>query len=163
MNVKKIITEVKIYSHQDELSESDRNLLKKAYKAADKAYAPYSEFYVGAALLLENGKIITGNNQENVAYPSGLCAERVAVFNAGALYPDVPINTIAIVAKTNRFELHQPVSPCGACRQVIAEYENRHHNKIRIVLKGQTDEVWVVEGIKTLLPLIFDEKGLKRK
>ncbi|TND02598.1 MAG: cdd [Bacteroidetes bacterium] len=121
-----IVTRVAEYATESELPELSRNLLAEARKAAEKAYAPYSEFHVGAALLLENGTVVTGNNQENAAYPSGLCAERVAVFAAGAQFPDIPAQAIAISCKTPHFSIDTPLSPCGACRQVLAEYESRH-------------------------------------
>ncbi len=154
-------TVITAYNSLNELEVDDQQLMKEAHKSGSKAYAPYSNFYVGAALLLRNGKIITGNNQENIAYPSGLCAERIAIFNAGALYPDEPIQTIAITAKSTDFKVDKPISPCGACRQVIAEYELRHTNNIRILLMGETGEVYEIGSIKELLPLVFDEKGLR--
>lgn len=154
-------TVVTVYNSLDELGVEDQKLMNEAHKSGSKAYAPYSNFHVGAALLLRNGKIIIGNNQENIAYPSGLCAERIAIFNAGALYPDEPIQTIAITAKSTEFKVDKPISPCGACRQVIAEYELRHDNKIRILLMGETGEVYEIGSIKELLPLVFDEKGLR--
>lgn len=149
------------YDSLNELSAEEQQLMQKAVETADKAYAPYSHFYVGAALLLENGKIITGNNQENIAYPSGLCAERVAIFNAGSLYPEVPVKTIAITAKSTRFKVDKPVSPCGACRQSMSEYEHRHNNKIKVLLMGESGGVYEIGSIQDLLPLVFNESGLK--
>ncbi|MBL4625730.1 MAG: cytidine deaminase [Flavobacteriales bacterium] len=149
------------YDSVDELSDIEQELMKKAHDSGDKAYAPYSNFYVGAALLLENGKIITGNNQENIAYPSGLCAERTAIFSAGAQYPDEPIKIMAITAKSAEFKVDKPISPCGACRQVIAEYELRHSNDIKILLMGEVGSVYEIGSIKELLPLVFNEKGLR--
>lgn len=150
------------FENEGELNESDRELLQKARLAADKAYAPYSNFYVGAALLLKNGKIITGNNQENVAYPSGLCAERVAIYAAGASYPDEAIETIAVTCKSKAFEVNEPLSPCGACRQAIAEYETRHNSKIRILLAGEKGIIRMVESISDLLPFMFKAEELKK-
>jgi cytidine deaminase len=150
------------FANEGELHENDRELLQKARLAADKAYAPYSNFYVGAALLLKNGKIITGNNQENVAYPSGLCAERVAIYAAGASYPDEAIETIAVTCKSNAFEVNEPLSPCGACRQAIAEYETRHNSKIRILLAGEKGIIRMVESISDLLPFMFKAEELKK-
>jgi cytidine deaminase len=150
------------YSDREELPAADRELLEKASQATEKAYAPYSNFYVGAALLLKNGKIISGNNQENVAYPSGLCAERVAIYAAGAQYPDEAIQAIAVTCRARDFEVTEPLSPCGACRQAIAEYENRHGSRIRILLAGQKGIVRVVDSIQDLLPFMFSEEKLKK-
>ena len=160
IEIKSIIYE---FDSIEELSEEDRALLEHAREAAVLAYAPYSNFYVGAALLLKNDKILRGNNQENVAYPSGLCAERVAIFAAGAQYPDVPIKTIAITAKSKFFEVNEPVSPCGACRQVMAEYENRYGSDIRLILQGETGKIHIAESVKTLLPMMFNTEKLKKR
>jgi cytidine deaminase len=146
-----------------ELSDDDRKLLKEAWNSCDLAYAPYSKFRVGAALRLANDQIFRGNNQENAAYPSGMCAERVAVFSASALFPGVPIQSIAIVAKTDVFNLSTPVTPCGACRQVIAEYEMLSGVPIRIILQGNTEKIWIIEGIANLLPLMFHGNELKKQ
>ena len=156
--LKAIVTE---YDSVDELTNQEQELIKIAKKSGDRAYAPYSNFYVGAALLLKNGKIITGNNQENMAYPSGLCAERTAIFSAGARYPDEAIEIMAITAKSTNFKVDNPISPCGACRQVIAEYEFRHSNNIKILLMGEIGSVYEVASIKELLPLVFKEKRLR--
>ncbi|MBC7861760.1 MAG: cytidine deaminase, partial [Bacteroidia bacterium] len=127
----------------------------------DTAYAPYSKFYVGAALLLENGEVVTGSNQENAAYPSGLCAERVAIYYAGARFPGVTIKTLVISCKATGIKLNQPVSPCGACRQAIAEYETRQKEKIRIIMSGEVGPLLASEGIENLLPLMFKGEFLK--
>jgi len=156
--LKGIVTE---FDSVDELTNQEQGLMKIARETADKAYAPYSNFYVGAALLLKNGKIITGNNQENIAYPSGLCAERTAIFSAGSRYPDEAIEIMAITAKSTNFKVDNPISPCGACRQVIAEYEYRHSNNIKILLMGEIGSVYGVESIKELLPLVFNENRLR--
>ena len=150
------------FENENELDASDRELLQKARIAAESAYAPYSNFYVGAALLLEKGHIITGNNQENVAYPSGLCAERVAIYAAGATYPNEHIKTIAVTCKSPAFEVNEPLSPCGACRQAIAEYEMRHKSKIRILLAGEKGKIRMVESISDLLPFMFQAEELKK-
>jgi cytidine deaminase len=150
------------FENETELKPEDLDLLIRARAAADNAYAPYSNFYVGAALLLKNGTIITGNNQENVAYPSGLCAERVAIYAAGAAYPDEAIETIAVTCKSKSFEVNEPLSPCGACRQAIAEYEMRHNSKIRILLAGEKGIIRMVESISDLLPFMFKEDKLKK-
>lgn len=150
------------FESEKDLNQADRELMDKARAAADMAYAPYSNFYVGAALLLKNGKIITGNNQENVAYPSGLCAERVAIYAAGASYPDVAIDTIAVTCKSKAFEVNEPLSPCGACRQAIAEYETRHKTNIRILLAGESGTIRMLESISDLLPFMFKAEELKK-
>lgn len=149
------------FESESELSTQEQELMQKARLAADSAYAPYSNFYVGAALLLKNGLVITGNNQENVAYPSGLCAERVAIYAAGANYPDIAIEAIAITCKSKLFKVNQPLSPCGACRQAIAEYETRYNSKIKIILAGETGPVRVIESIADLLPFMFKSEELK--
>lgn len=149
-------------SNPSELPEQDRQLLNEAWEACESAYAPYSHFHVGASLRLANGLSFKGNNQENSAYPSGLCAERVAVFSASALHPGIAIQSIAVVAKTDAFNLSNPVTPCGACRQVIAEYEMLSGQPIRILLQGNSDKIWILEGIKNLLPLLFHGEELKK-
>ncbi len=150
------------FSELSQLAAEDRKLLKEAWGACDSAYAPYSQFHVGAAVLLANDLTFKGNNQENAAYPSGICAERVAVFSASATYPGIPIKTIAVVAKTSVFNHANPVTPCGACRQVIAEYEKLAGEPIRIILQGNSEKVWLIDGITNLLPLMFDGGGLKK-
>ena len=144
------------------LPAEDRELLEKAWEACDSAYAPYSNFHVGASLRLENNMIFKGNNQENAAYPSGICAERVAVFSASASYPGVPIRSIAVVARTDVFTIQNPVTPCGACRQVIAEYETLSGQPIRILLQGNAEKIWILDGISNLLPLMFHGGALKK-
>ena len=138
----------------------DRKLLKKAEQQAKKAYAPYSNFYVGAAVLLENGKIITGCNQENASYPLSLCAERVALFTAHSKYPTFAIERLAIIAINPNNKVCNPISPCGACRQVIRESELRSKQDIKIILKGETDQTIIMDSIKILLPLSFDGSAL---
>lgn len=157
-----MLIRVEAYASPDELPEQDRTLLEKAIQARADAYAPYSRFEVGAAVRLGNGRIVTGNNQENVAYPSGLCAERVALFHAQAAFPGVPVEAIAISAASEEFELTEPVSPCGSCRQVMAEYEHRHQSHIRVIMAGK-GFVHAVSGVENLLPLMFMPEGLRRK
>ncbi|MBA4410360.1 MAG: cytidine deaminase [Bacteroidota bacterium] len=156
-------TEIRIIVHEyqniDELTENDQNLLHEARRITEFAYAPYSGFHVGAAILLGNGIIIKGNNQENSAYPSGLCAERVALFYANANYPDSEVKTIAISAAKNGVLVNEPVKPCGSCRQALAETEVRFETPIRIILDGQTS-IMVLNGMKSLLPLSFSKKDL---
>ncbi len=145
-----------IYScNPEELNTEDRLLVEEAIRATERSYAPYSRFSVGAAARLGNGEIITGSNQENAAYPSGLCAERTTLFYANAAYPDQPVTTLAVAARTESDFLDQPIPPCGACRQVILETEKRYNTPIRILLYGK-NEIYMMEGIKTLLPLSFD-------
>lgn len=146
-----------------DIDAKDKELLQQAISFAHKAYADYSNFHVGAAVLMHNGKVVCGNNQENVAYPSGLCAERVAVFAASAQYPGEQIDTIAVSAYSTKFEFSRPIPPCGSCRQAIAEYEVRQDTPIRLVLGGPKGKVHVVEGVSNLLPLMFFEEGLKRQ
>lgn len=141
----------------EELTVDERKLLDVAIEATRRSYAPYSRFSVGAAVMLENGATIIGCNQENAAYPSGLCAERTALFAAGAQYPDVPVRMLAIAARGTDGELvDTPVGPCGACRQVIIESETRSSGKIRILLHGRK-HVFVIDGISQLMPLSFTE------
>ena len=141
----------------DELSDKDRELVDAAKHATEGSYAPYSKFCVGSALRLADGTIVTGANQENVAYPSGLCAERTVLFYAGAAYPDKAVEALAIAARTEGGEFTAtPISPCGACRQVMLETELRYRIPMRILLYG-TEGVYVVEGgVGELLPLQFD-------
>lgn len=147
----------------DELHAEDKNLLQMAKEMCNKAYAPYSDFNVGAAVLMANGKIVTGNNQENAAYPSGICAERTAMFKASADYPDIEFKTIAIAAKSGTIEIKNPVSPCGACRQVMKEYENKFKNKIRVILSGEkSDIVYIIESIENLLPFSFKSDDIEK-
>ena len=150
------------YSGTDQLTAEDKTLLDEAWAACESAYAPYSKFHVGASVRLANQLIFKGNNQENAAYPSGICAERVAVFSASATYQGVPIRSIAVVAKTEVFNLSNPVTPCGACRQVIAEYEMLSGEPIRILLQGNSDKIWIIDGIANLLPMMFHGGELKK-
>ena len=141
----------------DELPEESRKLVDAALEATQRSYAPYSHFYVGAAVMLNNGVIVTGNNQENVAFPSGLCAERTALFYANAQYPEVPVKALAIVARDSSGKVTQaPISPCGACRQVMLETENRFGKPMQVLL-ASAEEVIVVESASALLPLAFSE------
>jgi len=158
MQKKTIETKLEIYSFE-ELDMSYQFLIHKAKEQVQKAYAPYSGFHVGAAIELENGEIITGCNQENSAYPSGLCAERVAMFYANAQFPDVAVKSLAIAAFTNGKFLELPVTPCGSCRQVLLETEMRFEKDVTIILYG-TKEVYLLENVKQLLPLCFEKSNL---
>jgi cytidine deaminase len=150
------------YKNPGELEPQDRELLERAMEARETAYAPYSQYYVGAAVRLSNGIIITGSNQENVAYPSGLCAERVALFAASAQFPDIPVVAIAITGKAKNFVITDPVTPCGACRQVIAESENFHAQPIRLIMMGEKSNIWISTSITDLLPLMFQADELRK-
>ena len=158
---KKIITSVFEYDSANELNAEDQELIKKAREVTGNSYAPYSHFHVGAALILENGEIIKGSNQENAAYPSGLCAERVALFWANSEYPDVAVKAIAITVKTDEGFLKSPAPPCGSCRQVLLETETRFKTPIKIILAGDK-KIQVIENAKSLLPINFDEQFLKK-
>lgn len=160
IEIKSVFSE---YDSVEELSPEDKKLVQEARLSVNKAYAPYSRFQVGAAVLLANGKILRGNNQENASYPIGLCAERVAIFAAGANYPDVKIQAIAVTALSDQFLIDRPISPCGACRQAIAEYEHRHHGPIRIILVGESGKVLVADTIRQFLPYQFNADDLKIK
>ncbi|PCH98327.1 MAG: cytidine deaminase [Bacteroidetes bacterium] len=154
---------IEVLESASDLSTEDQGLLKKATKVLKDAYAPYSHFNVGTALLLKNGDIVVGSNQENVAYPSGLCAERVALFAAGAQHPDVPVTTIAITAQSDTVTIDEPLAPCGACRQVMCETENRYGQKIKVILKGDADKIYVINSVSDILPLSFTPDKLAVK
>jgi len=156
----KIETFLEIYNSVSELPSDIQNLMNKAQQARENAYAPYSSFMVGAALQLASGEIITGNNQENAAFPSGLCAERVAVFHAGAEYPGITITIIALTVRSLNHTVDVPTPPCGACRQSLAEYEVRQKEPMAIYFMGETGKVVKANSIKDLLPLVFDSSFL---
>ena len=148
-----IMTTVRVYD-MDELSSEDQQLVYAAKNATKSSYAPYSHFCVGAAVRLADGLVVTGSNQENAAFPSGLCAERTALFAANSQHPDTPVVALAVAAFTQGHFLSEPIPPCGACRQVIMEVEDRYQQPIRILLYG-TSGIHVVETVKALLPLYF--------
>lgn len=152
--------ELSVYDSLDELSEEDQLLMNAAVEARKNAYAPYSNFNVGAAVLMSTGEIVIGSNQENASYPSGLCAERVAVFQAGALYPGIPISAIAISASSQNYKVNRPAAPCGNCRQSIAEYEQKQEGTIRLLMMGEIGQVYNCNAIAELLPLGFDNSYL---
>jgi cytidine deaminase len=154
---------VEEFNSQEELDKPDREMMENAILASRSSYSPYSSFRVGASVRLAGGKIVTGSNQENAAYPSGLCAERVALFYAQAQFPDIPVEAIAIYASSGEFTLDSPVTPCGSCRQVMAEYENRHGGKIRVIMGGDHGHIQIIEGIENLLPLMFMLEKLKKR
>ncbi len=160
MKKKNLSVIVDVYESRTELSLENNELIEKAIEAGMKAYAPYSGFHVGAAVLLENGEIITGSNQENAAYPSGLCAERVAVFYAKAKYPEVAIRQLAVVAIKDGVVVETPASPCGACRQVLIEYEDQQGSPLSVILAGKEQTI-VIPSSSDLLPLSFGSKELE--
>jgi cytidine deaminase len=149
-----------VYDSIEELQNDVQDLMKQAIEVRKKAYAPYSQFRVGAALLLDNGKIILGSNQENAAYPSGLCAERVAIFHAGSIYPEAKILKMAITAASDNNQTKAPIPPCGSCRQSIAEYEIKQDTPIEIYFMGEIGEIYKSTSLKNLLPFMFDKKFL---
>lgn len=159
MEKKKIEIEYTEIDSIDELSTTDAYLVAKAREVANNAWAPYSNFFVGAAVELNNGKIVTGNNQENAAYPSGLCAERVALFAANANYPNSAVKTMAVTAFNKNGLSETPVKPCGACRQAILESELRFETPIRLILDGKS-KIHIIDGIKNLLPFSFGKDDL---
>ena len=144
------------FNSLENFDEIEQRLINKAKSAAKKAYAPYSGFHVGASLLLENGEIFTGSNQENAAYPSGLCAERTVLFAAASQFPDVPVRTMVVTAFTGKKFVSLPVPPCGACRQVILETQNRYKSSIRLIMYAD-EKTYVMDNAADLLPLPFEK------
>ncbi len=147
-------TTVQVYHNIEELSAEDQKMLNMAHKATKDAWAPYSRFAVGAAVRLKNGKFVHGSNQENAAYPTGLCAERTALSVAASRYPKSPVVAMAVTVKTEDL-INRPVSPCGSCRQAIFEVEQRYGENIKIIMQGETGDIYVCNSIKDLLPLSF--------
>ena len=144
------------YTSKEELLPNDKDLMLLAIEARNRSYSPYSKFSVGAAVLLDNGEIVTGNNQENAAYPSGMCAERVAIWTASALYPDVKVIKLALSGMSRLKLVDTPVSPCGACRQVLSEYESKQGSEIQIFFTGEEGVVVETDSVRDLLPFSFD-------
>ncbi len=160
MNEITIKTTFSVYENTGELPKDVQDLMQQAVEIRKKAYAPYSQFRVGAALLLDNGKVVLGSNQENAAYPSGLCAERTAIFYTGANYPEAKIVKMAISAASDTNTTTTPTPPCGGCRQSIAEYEFKQDSPIEIYFMGETGSVYKSDSLKNLLPLTFDKNFL---
>jgi len=160
--MKKIVitTEISVFDSVQELPDEIQNLMKLAVEVRKNAYAPYSKFRVGAALLLDNGEIVLGSNQENAAFPSGLCAERVAIFQAGSIYPKAKIVKMAITAASDTNQTTSPIPPCGSCRQSIAEYEIKQETPIAIYFMGEIGAIYKSDSLKNLLPFMFDKKFL---
>lgn len=155
----KIETEIDFCS-LDELTAEEQSLVKSACSATQNSFAPYSKFHVGAAVMLNNGKVIIGANQENAAFPSGLCAERTAIFAAQANYPDQPIKMLAIAASDEKGLRDKPVTPCGSCRQVILQMEDRYHQPVEILLYGNSG-VYRINSVKDILPLSFVDEDMR--
>ena len=155
-----IQTEIKVFSDHTKLPVKEADLLDVAHEAAKHAYAPYSRFKVGAAVLLKNGHIISGNNQENAVYPLGTCAERVALFYASAQFPEAPVAKIAITAIGHESELTCPVPPCGSCRQALLEYEVKFGGPIEVIMAGEKGAVYIAKSVAELLPLAFNNDFL---
>ncbi|MDQ7947551.1 MAG: cytidine deaminase [Pedobacter sp.] len=151
-----------VFQGLERLSEEDKVLCQQAVDALATSYSPYSKFRVGTAVLLDNGQVVLGSNQENVAYPSGLCAERVALFGIGATYPDRTIRAMAITAQTDQFKIEDPVTSCGACLQTMAEYEKKQGSPIAVLFYCLNGEILKVDGVSSLLPFGFVEKRLEQ-
>ncbi|MEJ7588088.1 MAG: cytidine deaminase [Ferruginibacter sp.] len=161
MTTKDIHFSVEVYTSSEELAQADAVLLTAAREATGKAYAPYSKFMVGAVAAMANGKTVTGTNQENASYPVGICAERVLLSCVATQYPGVPVETIAISYDNQGGESSHPISPCGICRQSLAEYEERVHFPIRIIMSGMKGEVYILQKAGQLLPLSFSASDFK--
>ena len=155
-----ITSSATVYSNLGELSTEDQMLMNKAIEARGNAYAPYSKFHVGAALLLDNGEIVLGNNQENAAYPSGMCAERVAIWQAGSLFPGIKIKKLAISASSTITKVDKPIGPCGACRQTLSEYEINQKEPFPVIFMGEVGEIVKTPSLLSLLPFSFDSSYL---
>lgn len=157
---KEIKISFEVISGREALDVTEKKLYDAAFEAREKAYAPYSQFYVGCALLLDNGVIATGNNQENAAYPSGLCAERTTIYWSAANYPDVAVKKIFVIGAPKNALTSTPVSPCGACRQSILEYEAKQQSNIEIYFASMNGEIYKAPSIRDLLPFSFDASFL---
>ena len=155
-----VTTELQVFDSLDGVPADINDLMQQAIAVRKKAYAPYSKFRVGAALLLDNGQVVLGSNQENAAYPSGLCAERVAIFHAGSVFPEAKIIKMAITAASDTNPTLSPIPPCGSCRQSIAEYEIKQNTPIEIYFMGEIGAIYKSDSLKNLLPLLFDKKFL---
>lgn len=155
-----ISADLEVYENEAELPQDVQDLMSQAVEAREKSYSPYSQFRVGAAILLENEEVVTGSNQENASYPAGLCAERTAIFYAGAKYPETKIRKMALTARSENHKMEVPTPPCGSCRQAIAEYEVKQDHPIEIYFMGEKGKVVKASSISDLLPLIFDNSYL---
>jgi cytidine deaminase len=150
-----------VYENIEELPEDQRILLSRAREVTAQAYAPYSNFQVGAVAMLANGETVTGSNQENASFPVGLCAERVLLASISSLFPKIPVKAIAVSYKSEHHKSDHPISPCGICRQALQEYESRVNHTIQLVLGGMTGPVYVIDSASKLLPLAFTSKELR--
>lgn len=155
-----ISSNFEVYDSQQELPPEIQDLMQKAFEARDQAYAPYSKLRVGAAVLLENEQVVTGSNQENASYPTGQCAERTAVFYAGAQHPGSRIKSLVLSAKSMNHSVVSPVPPCGSCRQALAEYEVKQESPIEIYFMGESGKIVKANSVKDLLPFTFDSTCL---
>lgn len=160
MMKRQLSVEYDFFKDWRELPEEDQELIRNAFATKDSAYAPYSKFHVGASLRLSNGEVVNGSNQENVAYPSGLCAERVALFYAGSNFPNEIVKTLCVVAEGELLPKENLLSPCGGCRQVMLETENRQEGEMRVILVSQNDNAVVFNSAADLLPLAFGKTEL---
>ena len=160
MKERKFEFSFEVYDSIDELGAEDQQLLTEARNVTEQAYAPYSNFRVGAAAKLENGNIVTGTNQENASYPVGICAERVLLSTVSSLYPDVPVTTMAVSYQSNKIKSDHPISPCGMCRQALLEFEGRTSKLIRLILAGIKGKIYVIRSASQLLPLAFSSEEL---
>lgn len=155
-----INTTFSVFEDKVNLPEEIQSLMEQAIVIRKNAYAPYSKFRVGCAILLDNGNVVLGSNQENAAYPSGLCAERVAIFQAGSLYPNAKILKMAISATSDEKKVLEPIPPCGSCRQSISEYEIKQDTPIEIFFMGESGPIYKSDSVRNLLPFMFDKKFL---
>lgn len=160
MKQSKFEFEYEVYSDISELKEQDAWLLTEARAVTDQAYAPYSNFHVGAVAMLENGEVVAGTNQENASYPVGICAERVLLGSIATLHPKVPVKSIAISFDSDEVKSDHPISPCGMCRQALVEYETRTDKPIRLILSGQEGKVFIIPTASYLLPFAFTKSEL---
>jgi len=151
-----------VFNDISELSDDDAWLLTEAREVTEQAYAPYSNFHVGAVAILENGEVVAGTNQENASYPVGICAERVLLGSVATIHPDVPIKTIAISYNSEEVKSDHPISPCGMCRQALLEYETRTKKPIRLILSGQEGKVYIIKTASFLLPFAFTSNELNK-
>ena len=161
MKTEEIKFSILIYDSIDELNDEDAMLLREARKVTQFAYAPYSNFKVGAFAKLENGKTVSGTNQENASFPAGICAERTLLSTTSSLFPGVGVDTIAISYNNLNGKSDRPVSPCGICRQSLVEFQDRTKKQIRIILSGMEGKIQVIENAKDLLPLVFGADDMK--
>lgn len=157
----KITISIDVYNNASELPIKYQKLLQEAKEATRSAYAPYSNFFVGAAILLNDQTIVRGNNQENAAYPSGICAERTAIYYTGAQYPRHKIEAIAVIARREG-DYFLPAAPCGACRQAMLEYEEKQQKPIKLILQAEGEEIYVLDSVADLLPLKFGKESLEK-